>query len=149
MERISDHQKVFLREASILRDNLEKWDRTLRSPRGEDWPSMLGRLNAAMSQVGNLDRGIDDILEHFVYEPKKCTANPQDIPTFLSTRLVESGSTGGGIQAEMIHENSDMAGIEGGGTNEIENQAFVLREYEDRASEFVNEFKKMAAESPF
>jgi len=148
MERTTpgDHQKVFLREANILRKNLEEWDRTLRSSRGEDWPAMLGRLNAAMSQVGNLDRGIDDVLEHFVYEPKKCTANPQDIPTFLSTRLVESGNTGGGIQVE----NCDIAGIESGcSSNEIENQAVVLREYEDRASEFVNEFKKMAGESPF
>jgi hypothetical protein len=26
-------------------------------------------------------------MDHFVYVPKKATANPQDIPFFLSTRL--------------------------------------------------------------
>jgi hypothetical protein len=46
--RISDHQKAFLRQADILRKNLIEWDRILHSPRGEDWPSMLGRLNAAL-----------------------------------------------------------------------------------------------------
>eukprot|EP00591_Stephanopyxis_turris_P000524 CAMPEP_0195525484 /NCGR_PEP_ID=MMETSP0794_2-20130614/25978_1 /TAXON_ID=515487 /ORGANISM="Stephanopyxis turris, Strain CCMP 815" /LENGTH=93 /DNA_ID=CAMNT_0040655963 /DNA_START=228 /DNA_END=509 /DNA_ORIENTATION=- len=48
---------------------------------------MLGRLNAALNQCGNLDDGIDDVLEHFVYVPKKAVANPQDIPVFLSSRL--------------------------------------------------------------
>ena len=46
--RIADHQAVFVREATILRKNLYEWDQVLRDPRGEDWPSMLGRLNAAM-----------------------------------------------------------------------------------------------------
>jgi len=32
-------------------------------------------------------------LEHFVYLPKKATANAQDIPFFLSTRLAEEEET--------------------------------------------------------
>lgn len=37
--------------AIILRKNLYEWDRMLRTPRGEDWPAMVGRLNAAMVRV--------------------------------------------------------------------------------------------------
>lgn len=48
---------------------------------------MLGRLNAALSQTTNLDKSIEDVLEHFVYVPRQSTANAQDIPFFLSTRL--------------------------------------------------------------
>ena len=48
---------------------------------------MLGRLNAAYNQTTNMDKSIDDVMEHFVYVPKQATANPQDIPFFLSTRL--------------------------------------------------------------
>ena len=44
--RIHDLQQVFVRQSVILRDNLHQFDQRLRS--GEDWPSMLGRLNAAM-----------------------------------------------------------------------------------------------------
>lgn len=63
-----------------------EWDRRIMtSP--EDWPTMMGRLNAALNQTKNLDRSIDDVWEHFVYIPKKATANPQDVPFFLSTRL--------------------------------------------------------------
>ena len=43
----SEQQQAFLRQANILRKNLNAWDGMLHSARGEDWPSMLGRLNAA------------------------------------------------------------------------------------------------------
>lgn len=39
---------MFLRQAIILRKNLYDWDRVILSPRGEDWPTMVGRLNAAL-----------------------------------------------------------------------------------------------------
>ena len=48
---------------------------------------MLGRLNAANNQTSNMDKSIEDVMEHFVYLPKQPTANPQDIPFFLSTKL--------------------------------------------------------------
>lgn len=86
-QRTSEQQSAYTRQATILRKNLEEWESMLRNPRGEDWPNMLGRLNAALNQTASMDRSIDDVLEHFVYVPKKSTANPQDIPFFLSTRL--------------------------------------------------------------
>lgn len=46
--QVSDHQQVFIRQANILRKNLYEWNQMLRSSSGESWPSMLGRLNAAM-----------------------------------------------------------------------------------------------------
>jgi hypothetical protein len=45
---IADHQSLFVRQSHILRKNIYEWDQMLRSSTGEDWPSMLGRLNAAM-----------------------------------------------------------------------------------------------------
>jgi hypothetical protein len=53
----------------------------------------LGRLNAALNQTINMDRSVKDFMEHFVYVPRKPTANPQDIPFFLSTRLEDTTST--------------------------------------------------------
>jgi hypothetical protein len=86
--RRSDEQHgIYARQATILRKNMLEWDRMLRNPRGEDWPTMLGRLNAALNQSANLNRSIEDVMDHFVYLPKQSTANPQDIPFFLSTRL--------------------------------------------------------------
>jgi len=46
--RRNEQQQVFVRQATILRKNLYELDRMLHSQRGEDWPSMLGRLNAAL-----------------------------------------------------------------------------------------------------
>jgi hypothetical protein len=86
--RFEEQQQAYTRQALILRKNLSEWDRVLRTPsRGEDWPSMLGRLNAALNQATSMDRAIDDVFEHLVYVPRKSTANAQDIPFFLSTRL--------------------------------------------------------------
>mmetsp|Transcript_12029 Transcript_12029/g.23459 ORF Transcript_12029/g.23459 Transcript_12029/m.23459 type:complete len:180 (-) Transcript_12029:275-814(-) len=99
----NEQQQVFLRQATILRKNLGAWDATLRSARGGDWPSMLGRLNAAFNQAGNLDQGIEDASEHFVYVPRKCTVNAQDIAFFLSTRLATAASS---------EENSDDNNID-------------------------------------
>jgi hypothetical protein len=83
-----EQQAAYTRQATILRKNLLEWDYVLRTPaRGEDWPRMLGRLNAALNQTITLDANIDDVMDHFVYVPRKATANPQDTPFFLSTRL--------------------------------------------------------------
>lgn len=52
----NEQQQTFLRQGTILRRNLSTWDETLRSARGEDWPSMLGRLNAAFVRNDVLGR---------------------------------------------------------------------------------------------
>lgn len=86
--RSNNPQQIFQRQATILRKNLVEADATLR--RGSDWPNMLGRWNAAYNQTTNLDGAIQDVWEHFVFLPKQSTANPGDIPFFLSTRLDEA-----------------------------------------------------------
>uniref|UniRef100_A0A7S2MHP4 Uncharacterized protein n=1 Tax=Helicotheca tamesis TaxID=374047 RepID=A0A7S2MHP4_9STRA len=139
-----EHQHVFLRQATILRKNLYDWDRVLRSQVGEDWPSMLGKLNAALSQSGNLDQGIEDLLEHFVYEPKKCPVNPQDVPFFLSTRLADSGTVDDTDTDAVATSAVGVAGAGGNtsrGEGDDEDPVKVLRRYEDRAGELVSEFE--------
>ena len=44
--RAQDLQQGFVRQSVILRNNLGQFDERLRV--GEDWPSMLGRINAAL-----------------------------------------------------------------------------------------------------
>jgi hypothetical protein len=84
----NDQLSSFVRQATILRKNFTEWDNVLKNPqRGEDWTTMLGRYNAAYNQILHFDTTIDDVMEHFVYVPQRATANPQDIPFFLSTRL--------------------------------------------------------------
>lgn len=59
--RNTESQSVYTRQASILRKNLTDWDAILRNPKGEDWPRMLGRLNAAMNQSSNMDKCVEDV----------------------------------------------------------------------------------------
>ena len=49
----NEQQQAFLRQANILRKNLNAWDGMLHSAWGEDWPSMVGRLNAAFVRLYN------------------------------------------------------------------------------------------------
>ena len=66
--RSTEQNLVYTRQATILRKNLGEWDLILRNPRrGQLWPEMLGRLNAALNQSALMDKSIEDVMEHFVY----------------------------------------------------------------------------------
>lgn len=106
--RSLETQTIYTRQAVILRKNIWEWDRTVRSQTGEDWPKSLGRLNAALNQCMNMNASIDDVMEHFVYLPKKATANPQDVPFFLSTRLEDE--TGAAAAASAADEKIEDIG---------------------------------------
>ena len=75
-----------------------------------------------------MDNSIDDVLEHFVYLPKQSTANPQDIPFFLSTRLADSSST---IE-ETIKDNDMLL--------ESADPVLLLSKYESRATQLAKEY---------
>jgi hypothetical protein len=85
--KITEHEQSYQRQAEILRNNIFQWDQVLTTT-GEEWPEKMGRFNAALNQVMNMNKEIDPIFDHFVYAPRKSTANPQDIPLFLSTRVL-------------------------------------------------------------
>lgn len=163
-QRDEQQQRAFLRQAELLRKNIFAWDAMLHSPRGEDWPSMLGRLNAAYHQACNLDRiGIDDASEHVVYVPRRCLANAQDVALFLSTRLEQqsSSSSGGGgdeggkdvggdgMRGRMDDDDDyddDGSGIGGEkkhprGDYGGEEPTSRLRRYEGRVAELASEFE--------
>lgn len=127
--KTSDMQSSFTRQATILRKNLMEWDNMMRHTQGEDWPKMLGRLNAALNQTNNMDKSIDDVMEHFVYVPRKSTANPQDIPFFLSTRLEMS--------TESASDDSSFAKVEING-----DPVQLLASYENKAARIAAEYEE-------
>ena len=156
--RNTEQQKVYIRQATILRKNLQEWDFRLRDPRGEDWPTMLGRLNAAMvrskdffnfctvfllhvltpvilafpqNQTATMDRNIEDVMEHFCYLPKQCTANAQDIPFFLSTRL-ETPATEETAATKAAQEKEKGA----------DEPTKLLAQYENRAAQLAAEYEE-------
>jgi hypothetical protein len=139
-------QTTFTRQATILRRNLGEWDMKLHDPRGEDWPKMLGRLNAAMNQTMTMDKSIDDVMEHFVYLPKQPTANPQDIPFFLSTKLdssaldertVTPGSYSSTNPANISRKDSTLDDL-----LVLENPVLVLSRYEEGAAKLVSKYEE-------
>lgn len=123
-------QSSFTRQATILRKNLMDWNHVMQNSQGEDWPKMLGRLNAALNQTNIMDKSIDDVMEHFVYVPRKSTANPQDIPFFLSTRL------------EMLSQGNvteDSPSVQ----NEINGDPVqILAAYENKAAQIASEYEE-------
>jgi hypothetical protein len=135
--RHTEQQSVYTRQATILRKNLGEWDLILRNPRGEDWPRMLGRLNAALNQTANMDKSIEDVMEHFVYLPKQSTANAQDIPFFLSTRLETSAADEQHSKKKSQDEQQQKEGpiVQG-------DPAQVLSKYENRAAELAQEYEE-------
>lgn len=136
----NSQQTAFTRQATILRRNLGEWDRKLHDPKGEDWPKMLGRLNAAMNQTITMDKSIEDVMEHFVYLPKQPTGNPQDIPFFLSTKLDSSAldektpsSTNPSKRTDDLRTERLMA---------LSDPVQVLSKYEDRAAKLAQEYEE-------
>ena len=139
----NSQQTTFTRQATILRKNLGEWDAVLHNPRGEDWSKMLGRLNAALSATATLDNNIEDVMEHFVYLPKRPTANPQDIPFFLSTKLDSSAvatiddittSANGNQKKKDTTTVQDLLALG--------DPVRVLSNYEERAAKLVQEFEE-------
>ncbi len=109
----------------------------LHNPRGEDWPKMLGRLNAAMNQTSTLDNSIEDVMEHFVYLPKKATANPQDIPFFLSTKLDSSASDERLPTSNKKKKDSTVQDLLALG-----DPVQVLSKYEEQAAKLAQEYEE-------
>ena len=68
------------------------------------------------NQAGNLDQGIEDASEHFVYVPKRCTVNAQDMAFFLSTRLVTAaGGENNNDSVEQTKAGTGGGDDDGGG----------------------------------
>eukprot|EP00934_Nitzschia_sp_Nitz4_P008493 Nitzschia sp. Nitz4//scaffold171_size48012//36241//36705//NITZ4_007131-RA/size48012-processed-gene-0.16-mRNA-1//-1//CDS//3329538719//8483//frame0 len=130
--RPNDQQTLYTRQAAILRKNLGEWDLVLRNPRGEDWPRMLGRLNAATNQTSTLDKSIEDVMEHFVYLPKQSTANAQDIPFFLSTRLEAATESAGAGTSDAPSQEPEWTG----------DPVQVLSNYESMAAKLSQEYEE-------
>eukprot|EP00588_Corethron_pennatum_P009940 CAMPEP_0194266908 /NCGR_PEP_ID=MMETSP0169-20130528/1645_1 /TAXON_ID=218684 /ORGANISM="Corethron pennatum, Strain L29A3" /LENGTH=188 /DNA_ID=CAMNT_0039007683 /DNA_START=27 /DNA_END=593 /DNA_ORIENTATION=+ len=159
------YQDAFLRQCTILRKNLLDHHDSIacRSPYAqESYPAMLGRMNAALNQAKNLDaEAIDDVLEHFVYIPKRCTANPGDMPNFLSTRIEESSAAAdahvGGAETEAVSQKDEAPGEPASGDGEGrkkrsrlasnfgESPEEALRRYQERCLRASDAFEKAAA----
>ena len=133
-------QSTFTRQATILRKNLGEWDMVLHNPRGEDWPKMLGRLNAAMNQTSTLDNSIEDVMEHFVYLPKKATANPQDIPFFLSTKLDSSASDERASTSSSATKKKKDSTVQD--LLALGDPVQVLSKYEEQAAKLAQEYEE-------
>ena len=133
--RTNDQLSSFVRQATILRKNFTEWDKVLHNPqRGEDWTTMLGRYNAAYNQILHVDTTIDDMMEHFVYVPQRATANPQDIPFFLSTRLETPPTTV--TNATAMDDADDN--MESGSANAAQH----LIDYENYAAKLVQQYEQ-------
>jgi hypothetical protein len=100
-----------------------------------------------------LDAGIEDASEHFVYVPKKCTVNAQDIAFFLSTRLAVAAS--GDNKKKRKNNNNREDGKDGHG-HELDSSSSLssktlyyggeepakrLRRYENQVHELASEFE--------
>ena len=86
-------------------------------------------ISCLKNQTVNLDRSVEDVLEHFVYLPKQSTANPQDIPFFLSTRLADANA-----EAKESSEEAHPFGQE--------DPVKVVARYENRAAELATEYEE-------
>ena len=94
------------------------------------------------NQSSNLDKCIEPVLEHFVYVPKKCTANPQDIPFFLSTRLTtdaqkQKADTASGADRDGTKKDEDVTM----GDANIEDPVKALKEFENVAAELAADYE--------
>ena len=117
-------------------------------------------LDKKKNQTTNVDQGIEDALDHFAVEPKKCLANPSDVPVFLSVRIVDDvtdrqveaaaggdgGIGAGGDQGSSACNNSNINGSGNGSKKPVEH---VLYQYERDAAVFAREFEEYMNQNRF
>ena len=82
-----------------------------------------------------MDRNIEDVMEHFCYLPKQSTANAQDIPFFLSTRL-ESPPTDETAASKAAAEKDKEIMMTAGDPTQL------LAQYETRAAQLAAEYEE-------
>ena len=73
------------------------------------------------------------MMNHFVYEPRQSPANPQDVPMFLSVRLVDDANT---------VDNESKVKEESNAEKDIGNPSEVLAMYEEKAADLANDFEE-------
>ena len=83
------------------------------------------------NQTATMDRNIEDVMEHFCYLPKQCTANAQDIPFFLSTRL-ETPAAEETAATKAAQEKEKGA----------DEPTKLLAQYENRAAQLAAEYEE-------
>jgi len=79
-------------------------------------------------------------MEHFVYLPKQATANPQDVPFFLSTKLDTSTTddrTTSKTSSSRKKNDSAMQELLALG-----DPVQILSKYEDQAAKLVQEYEE-------
>ena len=90
-----------------------------------------------------MDRNIEDVMEHFCYLPKQSTANAQDIPFFLSTRL-ETPATDETAASKAATEKDKevMMAFANSNNNGAGDPTQLLAQYETRAAQLAAEYEE-------
>jgi hypothetical protein len=118
------------------------------------------------NQTKNLNDIIENSYEHVVYIPKKCTANIQDVASFLSCRCTpdsivssSTSSTSSGVVGRMKNGDGrkrhktavdgDGGGVDGGEEGELDDEEEkertapkLLQRYEHKVYELASEFEE-------
>lgn len=101
------------------------------------------------NQTINVDQGIEDALDHFAIEPKKCLANPVDVPFFLSVRIVDDEvvDADGNVESGGAGANNSIGAANSGMNNKNENQnrknpVQHIYQYEQDAAKFARDFEE-------
>ena len=79
--------------------------------------------------------------EHFVYLPKKCPVNVQDVPFFLSTRLGDT-ATNASTNNKNKKSSSGETIIEVDAIDELKDPASVLLSYENETARLSSRFEE-------
>ena len=81
--------------------------------------------------------------EHFVYQPKKCPANPQDIPFFLSTRLEDTALENTTTSMAKDNDENDKQNILSvDEIDELKDASVVLSSYEAEAAKLASRYEE-------
>ena len=99
-------------------------------------------LRLSQNQTIYVDQGIEDALDHFAVEPKKCLANPSDVPIFLSVRIVDTEITASST-GENTSEISNIINEQHTGKNDtaLRSSTEHVYQYERDAAKFAREFE--------
>ena len=85
-----------------------------------------------------MDRNIEDVMEHFCYLPRKSTANANDIPFFLSTRLETPAVPAASSSSE---DSKTAKATKPTQEKEEGDPVKLLAQYENRASQLAAEYE--------
>jgi len=109
------NQEAYHTSSSILLTTLQQWDSQIDTAGNSgnpniDYPKLIAKLNATVTQLTDLDATVDDALRYFYLSASLAPPRLSDVPYYLATHTAVGEADGEECGLKELMELNDVLG---------------------------------------